>query len=223
MKWLSRFRLAPEGADVILTSVLLLIVATVLQLFLTGFAAKVILILAVLWAFGVLQFFRDPMRTPPTGNKLIVSPADGKIIDISPSAVSPIKPNGIRIAIFMSPINVHVNRAPSNGTVEETEYRTGKFITAFNPDSERVNERMLVTMRTPFGKIAFSQVAGYLARRIIFHPKKGTTLNTGQRVGMIRFGSRSDVYLPDNVTILVKNGQIVKAGETILGEFTSES
>lgn len=175
--------------------------------------------LAVVWFFLVAQFFRDPERFPPMGEKLIISPADGKVISIGEAVESPLDPIGVRISIFMSPINVHVNRSPVNGVITSFEHRAGKFLGAFKPEASRENEQTIIQMSTAHGAIAFKQISGFLARRIVFHPKPGDKLVAGDRVGMIRFGSRVDIFFPKSVKIKVQLGQMVTAGETIIGEF----
>jgi len=177
--------------------------------------------LAAIWFFLVVQFFRDPERFPPEGERLVLSPADGKVISIGEALDSPFHPPGQRVSIFMSPFNVHVNRSPAHGIVRLVEPKSGRFLTAFKPEATRENEQVLTILDTPYGELAFKQIAGYLARRIVLHPQPGDKLSAGQRVGMIKFGSRVDLFIPDNVDIRVRLGQIVTAGETVIGEFTN--
>lgn len=175
--------------------------------------------LAVIWFFLAAQFFRDPERFPPRTDKIILSPADGKVISIGEALESPLKPVGIRVSIFMSPFNVHVNRSPVDGVISSFEHKDGRFLGAFKPAASRENEQTIICMNTAFGAVAFKQIAGFLARRIVFHPKPGDKLLAGDRVGMIRFGSRVDLFFPESVAVKVKIGQMVTAGETIIGEF----
>ncbi|MBM3329647.1 MAG: phosphatidylserine decarboxylase family protein [Calditrichaeota bacterium] len=212
-------RLAPEGAGIIAASAALVLVAVVASLLVDGGRLLFLPALAVLWFLAVVQFFRDPERVPPRGSELILSPADGKIISVGPAPRSPLDPPGKRVSIFMSPINVHVNRAPAAGKVVSVEHFDGKFLSAFKEEASRENERTMIAMETASGRIAFSQIAGFLARRIVFHPKPGDSLNSGERVGMIKFGSRVDLHLPDNVAIRVAVGDRVAAGETVIGVF----
>ncbi len=214
-----KISLAPEGRRIITVSAVLVIVAVIFSL-LTGAGKGLWLPAAVsVWFLAVVYFFRDPQRTAPQDDRTIVSPADGKIISIGEALDDPLSPPGQRISIFMSPFNVHVNRAPFSGTVERTEHRCGRFISAFKPQAASENERVEVIMNTARGRLAFRQIAGFLARRIVFHPKPDDRLSTGQRVGMIRFGSRVDIFLPNNVKLKIHLGDRVTAGETVIGEF----
>ncbi len=215
--------LAPEGVDVIALSAIIVVLMVVLSFYVKEGRLLWLPALAVVWFFIVVQFFRDPERFPPEGERLILSPADGKIISIGEAIDSPLEPPGQRISIFMSPLNVHINRSPTKGIVKSVEAKPGKFISAFKPEASRVNEQVLTIIDTPFGVVAFKQIAGYFARRIITHLKPGDNLTSGQRIGMIKFGSRVDLFIPDNVEIKVRLGQIVTAGETVIGEFKNES
>jgi phosphatidylserine decarboxylase len=175
----------------------------------------------VVW---VIAFFRDPDRTPPPGENLVVSPADGKMLPVvqaPPPAELGLGPTPmIRLSIFMNVFNVHVNRIPCNGTVTALAYRPGKFINASFDKASEDNERMAVRLRTkPAGvDLAVVQIAGLVARRIKCDLKDGEDVCRGDRFGIIRFGSRLDVYLPAGARVLVKPGQIVTAGETALAE-----
>jgi len=215
-------KLAPEGKNFILTSGLGVAFALWLSVVTGKKFAFWILGLSAVWLAMVLQFFRDPDRISPKRDDVILAPADGRIISISPSTLSPLDPKGKRVSIFMSPFNVHVNRSPVNGIVKSTEHFSGKFMSAFKIEAERENERTIVKVDTEFGQVAFSQIAGFIARRIVFYPRKGDKLVPGQRIGLIKFGSRMDVYFPDNAIILVRMGDRVVAGETILGEFSRD-
>ncbi len=169
-------------------------------------AAPVLLVALIL-----LNFFRDPERTPGRG---LVSPADGVIHRID----EPEGPEGRRrVAVFMNPFDVHVNRAPLDARVLRVAHKPGGFIPAFNKDSER-NERVEWDLETEVGEIRMVQIAGALARRIIPYLEAGANIKKGERVGMIRLGSRVDVYLPRNLTIAVKVGERVYAGESTLAE-----
>ena len=215
-----RVGFAPEGAPILIVSGALVVIAVAVSLA-VGDQGRLLWLptLTVVWFFLAAQFFRDPERIPPGGGKLIISPADGKIISIGEAIESPLTPPGLRVSIFMSPINVHVNRSPVDGVITSVERFDGKFMSAFSPAASRENERTLIQMETPYGAVAFKQVAGFLARRIVFHPKPGDKLAAGDRVGMIRFGSRVDLYFPESVNVKVRLGQMVTAGETIIGEF----
>jgi phosphatidylserine decarboxylase len=174
-----------------------------------------------------IAFFRDPERTPPPGDNLLVSPADGVLLPIV-DAVPPaelglgIQPRK-RLSIFMNVFNVHVNRMPVSGTVIALSYRPGRFINASFDKASEQNERMSARIRPrggadPTADLAVVQIAGLVARRIVCDIKTGDRIERGERYGMIRFGSRLDVYLPTTAKIVVKEGSVTRAGETVLGE-----
>jgi len=177
----------------------------------------------VLAAF-FLWFFRDPHRVIPTGNGLIVSPGDGLVTETA----SITTPEGARqrISIFLSVFNVHVNRAPISGTVSRVHYQKGKFLNAMNPASAERNEQSAVTLRGQGAdagfEITFKQIAGLLARRIVCRCTAGQTVERGQRVGLIKFGSRVDVLLPANAELRVSVGDRVKGGSSVLAAVLPE-
>ena len=192
------------------------------------YALGMLLVAAVLWwlrapAWGVipllfalffLWFFRDPERAIPAEPGLIVSPADGKVTE-----VAAVPMNGkpcTRISIFLSVFDVHVNRSPVSGVIQDVVYRAGKFSNAISAASAEDNEQNIVTMEGDGMIVVFKQIAGLLARRIVFDHKAGDTLARGQRVGMIKFGSRTDVIFPGPAEITVKPGDRVKGGSSIL-------
>ncbi len=154
-----------------------------------------------------IVFFRDPKRTPKGDKDEAVSPADGKVISIKDR----------KLCIFMNIHNVHVNRAPLGGTVMEIDYKPGGFIPAFNKDSD-VNERNHVIINTEYGNLELTQIAGVLTRRIVSYISEGNVVKRGERIGMIRFGSRVDIIIPEAYAYSVEVGDKVKAGETILGD-----
>lgn len=171
-------------------------------------------------------FFRDPDRVTPNIKDVVVSPADGVVQMIT--RVSGPKELGLntktynRISVFMSVFNVHVNRAPATGKILKTQYIKGKFFNATLDKASVDNERQLLSMQTASGKtIAFVQIAGLVARRIVCQAKEGNEYQAGQRFGWIRFGSRLDVYLPTDVEPIVCVGQTMVAGETILANLTA--
>lgn len=162
----------------------------------------------------VVWFFRDPERIPD--GEGFLSPADGRIVEIE-HADLPFTGKAWKIGIFMNPLSVHVNRFPCAGTVEHLEYVPGKKWMAFAPKASEVNERLLVGISTEYGPVLLVQIAGFLARRIVCRLRKGDRLERGQRYGMIKMGSKVDVYLPAKTRIAVAKGQQVFAGRTILG------
>jgi phosphatidylserine decarboxylase len=193
----------------------LLAVAGVLVWFTGGWAWGLV---PVLLAAFFLWFFRDPARTIPTGAGLIVSPGDGLVTETA-SISTPEGPRQ-RISIFLSVFNVHVNRAPICGTLSQVRYQTGKYLNAMNPDSAERNEQNIVTVRGEGPdagfEVTFKQIAGLLARRIVFNFGEGQSVARGQRVGLIKFGSRVDVILPAVAELRVKVGERVKGGASVL-------
>ncbi|MEI6126636.1 MAG: phosphatidylserine decarboxylase family protein [Pseudomonadota bacterium] len=172
-----------------------------------------------LFLFFSLYFFRDPERNIPHNRKVLLSPADGTIIDIREmSEPLYLKTSARRVSIFMSVFNVHVNRSPVNGTIEYMHYNPGKFISAFKDKASDENESMLVGIQRTAGseKIAVKFIAGLIARRIVFYNKLKDKVGQGERINMIRFGSRVDIFCPLNAEIKVKNGDKVTAGITVI-------
>ena len=173
-----------------------------------------------LFSLFIVYFFRDPERVTPIGDNLILSAADGKVITIKPiDRIEFIGKEGTLVSIFMSVFDVHVNRIPISGSVSYVKYNKGKFLPAFRDKASLENEQMEIGLETTYGKIVMKQIAGIIARRIVCKIKPGDPITTGARFGMIKFGSRVDLYLPGNVEIKVKPDQKVKAGETIIGVF----
>lgn len=164
----------------------------------------------------VAQFFRDPHRDVPTGDGLVVSPADGKVIQIAPARDPLLDRDAVRISVFMNVFNVHSNRAPESGEVTRREYREGDFVNAALDKASDTNEANSLSIKTKLGEITFVQIAGLIARRIISDTKVGDKLERGQRYGFIRFGSRVDVYLDPDVDIRVSPGDKVTAGVDVL-------
>jgi phosphatidylserine decarboxylase len=163
-------------------------------------------------------FFRDPERTAPEGQGLFVSPADGKILVVQVIRESEfINDDVLQISIFMSPLNVHVNRAPCDGIVETVLYTPGKFLSAFKQEASLENENIAMTLKTEYGKVLVRQIAGFVARRAVCRAKPGDNLKRGERYGVIKFSSRVDIFLPVSTMPKVKLGDIVTAGETVLG------
>lgn len=166
------------------------------------------LYVGILIIIGLLLFFRDPERFPASNNLTdVVSPADGRILKIQDNQLS----------IFMNLHNVHVNRSPIDGEIVDIRYHKGGKFPAFSKDSDR-NERNIVTIRTRIGNVIVTQVSGAVVRRIVCYVKQKDEITRGQRIGMIRFGSRVDVLLPRNYSFVVSPGQKVKAGETTIAK-----
>ena len=173
--------------------------------------------LSLLLTLFVLYFFRNPERTPPADPRAVVAPADGTVIVAERVAETPLGCESLKISIFMSVFNVHVNRVPFDGTVLDVFYHQGSFFDARDGRSSCENERNGIVLEIAGGvRIAFVQIAGLIARRIISYARVGDLLVRGERYGLIRFGSRVDVYLPLNVEPLVKPGDKTVSGETVL-------
>ena len=166
----------------------------------------------------MVNFFRDPERRVPTDPGLIVSPADGKVVRIAdlPSG-GPLGAPSRQVSIFLSVFDVHVNRAPMAGSITEVVYNKGKFLAAWDEKASLDNEQNRATVVDGSFRVAFTQIAGLIARRIVFTKKVGDRVERGERVGMIKFGSRTDLFLPADVTLAVKVGDRVKGGLSVIG------
>jgi phosphatidylserine decarboxylase len=173
-------------------------------------------IVPCLLAFFFLWFFRDPERAIPQDPGAVVSPGDGKVTDVAPITVGNEKLT--RLSIFLSVFNVHVNRSPIAGVIRDVRYQRGQYLNAMNKTSAELNEQNIVTVESDGDgqKVVFKQIAGLLARRIVFYPKVGDRLERGQRVGLIKFGSRVDVLLDASAHVTVKVGDRVKGGSSVL-------
>jgi len=177
--------------------------------------------LAFLFILLCLFFFRDPERVPPRRNGVLLAPADGRVVSVAPAV--PPRELGLgaeprwRVATFLSILNVHVNRIPADGTVTRIAFRHGRFRNAADPEAEETNERNAIAIRLIDGReLAVVQIAGMIARRIVCAVREGDTVTAGSRFGIIRFGSRTDLYLPEGVAPLVTEGQIMVGGETVI-------
>ncbi len=163
----------------------------------------------------VLNFFRDPERIIPTDPRAVVSPADGRVVEVREESFEgrPVR----RVSIFMSPLDVHVNRSPIAGTILEISYKKGSFQMASNAAASVENEQNVFTIAGDQGIVVVKQIAGLLARRIVFWKRKGDVLARGERVGLIKFGSRADVMMDPMVELCVRVGDYVRAGSSVLG------
>ena len=207
-------RIAKEGYPLILTAAALTILA-----FLLGW--QIVGIVLGLATLAITAFFRDPERNIPTGEGLIVSPADGRVVSIAGvQSDSSDDDAATRVSIFLSPLDVHVNRMPVTGRIEEVRYQTGSFIAAYKDESSQRNEQNVLKVVDDQGRsLRVVQVAGVVARRIVCRVKPGHHLARGERFGLIMFGSRTDIYLPKGCLVQLAKGQKVKGGETIVGSF----
>jgi phosphatidylserine decarboxylase len=175
------------------------------------------LTLITLW---IAYFFRDPERTGQRGDRLVIAPADGKVVMIT-DVDEPTFLHGraSRVSIFMNVFSVHVNRYPVSGVVRYVHRSAGKFLNAATERSSLENEQMSVGIETPGGqRVLVRQIAGLIARRIVTYSREGEQVNQGERMGIIRFGSRVDIYMPEGSTVLVKVGTLTIAGSTVIGE-----
>lgn len=205
------FKIAPEGYPFIFGFLFI----TVIVLFFSSFISCLFLGLTIFMAF----FFRDPERNVPEGEGLFVSPADGRVILIENVYEKDyLNSDSKEISIFMSPLDVHVNRSPCAGKVSVVKHSPGRFMAAYKDESSIKNENIVMVLDGKDGRVLVRQVAGFIARRAVCRVKVGDMLRRGQRYGIIKFGSRLDVYLPKDTKIMVKLDDKVKAGETVIGE-----
>lgn len=185
------------------------------------FGYLISLIFVILWGI-VIYFFRDPERETPTDDSLIISPADGKVVLIKEIEEDVyLKTKATQVSIFLSPLNVHVNRNPISGKLEYLKYHPGKYLMAWDENASIENERAdFGVLHSSGTKLFFKQITGFLARRIVYHIKEGDDLVAGDRFGMMKFGSRMDVIVPSNIEIHVKVGDRTWAGQSVLGKIS---
>jgi phosphatidylserine decarboxylase len=165
-----------------------------------------------------LGFFRDPERRPPNVPGALLAPADGRVTEVVPAEDAWVG-SALRVSIFLSPLDVHVNRAPVAGLVASVEYASGKFRAAYKPEASEINERCTVAIEGST-RVAVRQIAGVLARRIVCRVRTGDKLEAGERYGLIRFGSRTDLFVPRTTELRVRVGDHVRGGESIMGVLT---
>ena len=202
------------------------ILGSVVVVLLGFFVGAWLVWLGVLLTLFCLYFFRDPERVPPARPGAVVAPADGRVVSIMQAVPPPELGLGDaprwRVAIFLSVLDVHVNRMPASGTVTRIAYRAGKFVNASMDKASEHNERNALALRLPDGRqMAVVQIAGLIARRIVCSVREGQAVLGGSRFGIIRFGSRTDLYLPEGVRPLVEEGQLTIGGETVLAELAA--
>jgi len=207
-------RIAREGFPLLLIAAVLTLVA---------FVAHWLFVAAVFGAvtIALAGFFRDPERVIPAGDRLVVSPADGRVVSIAKVVDDPFFTQAAtRISIFLSPLDVHINRVPVAGRIAEIKYRAGKFLAAYKNEASRENEQNALMIVDAQGRqLGVVQIAGVLARRIVCKVNSGDNMDRGERFGLIMFGSRTDLYLPQGCRVEVTEGQRVKGGTTIMGRF----
>ncbi|HEY2118793.1 MAG TPA: phosphatidylserine decarboxylase [Candidatus Acidoferrum sp.] len=180
-----------------------------------GIATGIVLVCLALFVF---YFFRDPERVIPVDPGLIVSPGDGRVVVVKDESYAG-RP-GKRISVFLAVWNVHVNRSPAAGAITRLEYKPGKFMAAWAETASLDNEQNVFTLASEHGELVFKQIAGWVARRVVSWKKQGEVVARGERVGLVRFGSRVDLWMPDNAEILVKVGDNVKGGSSVLARMT---
>lgn len=207
MRLLNSLSIVREGIPYIVVPAVFAVAAAVFGFWWVG------LLLFVVAAF-MAYFFRDPKRVPPNDPNVVVSPADGKVTRVKPVSDAPDSPTVV--SIFLSPLDVHINRAPIPGRIVDVVYSRGKFLMATNEMASLVNEQNALTIDGPI-RVVCTQIAGILARRIVCWKGKGDTLSLGERFGMIKFSSRTDIVLPPNVEVTVTEGSRVRGGTTVIG------
>jgi len=208
----NRWPIAREGLPFLVPS-------AILTLFLAGMGWTVLTIPGILLTLFIAYFFRNPKRKIPSLRNIILSPADGRVIYVGECEEDRfLKQRALKVSIFMSPFDVHINRAPASGKVLEVSYHPGRFLVASRDKASLLNEQNALVMETEDrSKILLIQIAGFVARRIVCYIKAGDLLNRGEMFGMIRFGSRVDLYLPTDVQPIVRVGQHIKGGESVIG------
>ena len=181
---------------------------------------NIVIVLSICFYLLILQFFRVPVFEVEKNEKYVIAPADGKVVVIEEVAETEyFNEKRKQISIFMSPINVHINRMPVTGKIVFSKYHPGKYLVAWHPKSSTENERTTVVVKMKNGtEVLFRQIAGALARRILCYVKQGQVLEQGQEFGFIKFGSRVDIFLPLDASVKIKIGDITKGGKTILAE-----
>jgi phosphatidylserine decarboxylase len=212
-------RLAPEGRPFVIAGAAVLMVLLAAAV---GWGAGWVA-LPALWlpiAIWIPAFFRDPVREGPRGEHLVLAPADGRVVSVAEvDEPDVIGGPALRIAVFMNVFNVHVNRHPVDGTVVRRDYRPGRFVNASRDKASVDNERMSLGVRSPRGPVLIRQIAGLVARRIVTDPAQGASVRQGTRLGLIRFGSRVDTYVPAGVRPRVAVGDRTRAGITVIAEW----
>jgi phosphatidylserine decarboxylase len=213
---------AEGGGETILIILVIFALVVLLWLFLPGsLLVDVVLFIAALVAFVVLYFFRDPNRQIARQAGIVLSPGDGKIVSISREHESLyLQDTAVRVSIFLSVLDIHVQRVPIDGKVLRVDHKPGRFLQAFKPEASDVNEYIAMLLETSYGRVLVKQIAGILARRCVNYAEVGETVRMGDRFGLIKFSSRVDLFLPVQAEILVKEGEQVYAGLTPLARLT---
>ncbi len=214
--------IAPEGYGIVGISVVIGVVLVAAGLLVASPWRWILVGVALLVVAFTLFFFRDPERTIPvqgTEGRVLLAPADGKVVVVREVEFEPLYLKGParQVSIFLSPLNVHVNRVPTNGIVEYDNYVSGDYLVAWHPKASEQNERSQLGIRHPSGiPVLFKQIAGAVARRVVYHIGVGDTVRAGERFGIVKFGSRMDILVPMSVEITVTEGDRVRGGETVI-------
>ncbi len=209
-----------EGKQILAVSFTLIAVINIIaiQFIKIQWIQGVILLISAVFYLLIVQFFRNPKRNIPYNEKHLIAPADGKVVIIEETEEPEyFKGKRLQISIFMSPLNVHVNRYPMSGKIEYAKHHQGKYLVAWHPKSSTLNERTSVVIDNPtWGKVLYRQIAGAVARRIVMYAKEGTVVRQGDESGFIKFGSRLDLFLPLDAKVHVKIGDKPIGGETVI-------
>jgi len=216
--------ISKEGYSTILVVLIFAAIVGYGATYLPAFLSGIIYILLSILIFLVVYFFRDPERITPDDESLIISPADGKVVLIKEVEESEYMNKPVtQVSIFLSPLNVHVNRVPFSGLVEYVSYSPGKYLMAWEDHASELNERAHFGVKHTSGtRMLFKQITGFLARRIVYDLEEGQEVKAGERFGIMKFGSRMDLLLPENVEITVTVGEKTVAGESIIGRIKPE-
>jgi phosphatidylserine decarboxylase len=213
-------RIHPEGRRILATTFFTLAVINILlyQFLGRNWVTTGLILISIIIYVLVLQFFRNPRRNIQPDKNTVIAPADGKVVVIEKTREDEFfKDERLQVSIFMSPLNVHVNRYPIGGKITFAKYHPGKYLVAWHPKSSTLNERTTVVVENDtVGPVLYRQIAGAVARRIVMYAKTGTQVVQGADSGFIKFGSRLDVFLPPNSEVNVKIGDVVKGGETVI-------
>lgn len=212
-------KIAPEGMPTIIIAGLFFMIALVVWVITKNQILAYLTLAFAVVALFMMFFFRDPVRQGEYLPGQLISPADGKVVIVRETDDAFLhKQKVLQVSIFLSPMDVHINRIPVTGKVIYQQYHPGKFLPAFEEKASLANEQMHLGIETPFGKILMKQIAGILARRVVCYSKVGDEVTAGQRMGLMKFGSRIDLMLPLGAKVNVKVGDKVKGGVTVLGE-----
>jgi len=214
--------IAVYGLKFIFISIFLAVVCALWGAWKDSLVLFIIALAFAVLAIFLVYFYRNPSRTVPNGNDLILSIADGRVLSVEEIENDYIGGRGKKVSIFLSVLDPHINRVPTDGTVDYVRYNPGKFFQAFREKASDQNEQTEIGLDYGSGKIIFKQIVGILARRIVCNLNKGQQVSKGEIFGMIHFGSRAEIFLPENIEITVKPGQKVKAGTSVIGRFKDD-